>query len=266
MAVSSQTVAGNAFMVGQGASGGAVSATISGPGATLNVSNPAAEFIVSQGGGTAALNLTNLDTLIANVSRFGAGVPPNYGWNVLPQAGQIDVAISPDQPLSISCLSALPTAATNYTNWGGYNYASGHEIEESIEVGNGADNSIGSASTLYLGLSNALFIDSLGVGKSKSTSGHALMTFNPAFTNSSPSVLLRGTNGSSSRVTFFSIGDNVTGGSTSSGAFGTVDFSYGTVDAMVDQMFMGIDKLANTSSTTSNIRACSPSPDGHVST
>ncbi len=44
----------------------------------------------------------------------------------------------------------------------------------------------------------------------------------------------------------------MTGGSTSSGAFGTVDLTYGMVDARVDQMFLGIDKLANTSSTTPN--------------
>ncbi len=250
VAIAGQTAAGNAFMAGNGVTGGAVGATISGPGATLNVSNSAAEFLVSQGGGTAGLSMTNLDTLNAYVSRLGVGVPPNYGWNVLQQANNGTLQLAKTNIVHV--FFTLPSAATNYTNWSGYNYVAGHEIQEAIEVGNGADNSIGSASTLYLGLNNSFFIDSLGVGKSKSTSGHALMAFNPVFTNSSPVVTLRGTNGSSSRVTFFSIGDNVTGGSTSSGAFGTVDFSSGTVDALIDQMFMGIDKLANTSSTTSN--------------
>ncbi len=250
VAVAGQTVAGNAFMTGMGATGGAINATISGPGAVLNVSNSAAEFIVSQGGGTAGLNLTNLDTLTAYVSRFGVGVPPNYGWNVLQQANNGTLQLAKTNLISV--FFTLPSAATNYSNWAGYNYVAGHEIEESIEVGNGADNSIGAASTLYLGKTNAFFIDSLGVGKSKSTSGHALMAFNPVFTNSNPAVTLRGTNGASSRITFFSIGDNVTGGSTSSGAFGTVDFSFGSVDALVDQMFLGIDKLANTSSSTPN--------------
>ncbi len=248
--VAGQTVAGNAFMVGQGAAGGAVSATISGPGAVLNVSNSAAEFLVSQGGGSASLNMTNLDTFTAYISRLGVGVPPNYGWNVLPQAANGTLQLARTNLINI--FFSLPSAATNYTNWTGYNYVAGHEIQEAIEVGNGADNSIGAASTLYLGQANTFFIDSLGVGKSKSTSGHALMAFNPVFTNASPTVSFRGTNGSSSRVTFVSIGDNVTGGSTSSGAFGTLDLTSGAVDAMVDQMFLGIDKLANTSSTTGN--------------
>jgi hypothetical protein len=249
-AVSGLTAAGNAFMVGKGNTGGAVSATIAGPGAVLNVSNSAAEFLVSQGGGTAALAMTNLDTFTAYVSRFGVGIPPNYGWNVLQQADNGTLQLARTNLIAV--YFSLPSAATNYTNWSGYNFASGHEIQEAIEIGNGADNSIGSASTLYLGETNAFFIDSIGVGKSKSTGGHALLAFNPVFTNANPTAVFRGTNGSSSRVTFFSIGDNVTGGSTSSGAFGTVDFSFGSIDALVEQMFLGIDKLANTSSTTPN--------------
>ncbi len=189
-------------MVGQGASGGAVNATISGPGAALVISNSAAEFIVSQGGGTAGFNMTNLDTFTAYVSRLGVGVPPNYGWNVLRQAGNGTLQLA--RTNTITVYFNLPSAATNYTNWAGYNYVAGHEIQEAIEVGNGADNSIGAASTLYLGESNAFFIDSIGVGKSKSTSGHALRAFNPAFTNSNPTVFFRGTNGSTKlSVTFF---------------------------------------------------------------
>ncbi|HXC99538.1 MAG TPA: hypothetical protein VN048_09365, partial [Verrucomicrobiae bacterium] len=42
LAITGQTAAGNALMVGQGAAGGTENATISGPGATLNVSNTAA--------------------------------------------------------------------------------------------------------------------------------------------------------------------------------------------------------------------------------
>ena len=65
--------------------------------------------------------------------------PPNYGWNVLPQAANGTLQLA--RTNTITVYFNLPTAATNYTNWAGYNYAAGHEIQEAIEVGNGADNS-----------------------------------------------------------------------------------------------------------------------------
>ena len=91
------------------------------------------------------------------------------------------------------------TPSTGYTNWSTINTGSGVEIEEDIEVGNGADNSASSVSSfLYLGQTNAFFIDSIGVGKSKSSAAACSMLFNPVF--SSPVAYFRGTNGTSSRV------------------------------------------------------------------
>jgi hypothetical protein len=48
------------------------------------------------------------------------------------------------------------------------------------------------------------------------------------------------------------IGDNATGGSSSSGANGTLDFSGGSVNALIDSLFLGIDKNGNTSTSTLN--------------
>ena len=49
---------------------------------------------------------------------------------------------------------------------------------------------------------------------------------------------------------FWSVGDNATSGSTSSGANGTNDFSLGTVDLKADVMMLGIDKKGQTSAST----------------
>lgn len=253
VAVPSLTAAGNVLLVGQGASGGSVNATIAGPGAVLNVSNTAAEFIVSQAGGTALLDLTNLDMLEASVSRLGVGVPANYGWGVLLTTPNGVLRLAKTNFISTSYTGGTGGATPNagFTSWTNvYGSGLGHEIIEAIEVGNGADNAIsGTASSgILLGLSNLFNIDSIGVGKSKSaqSSQRQFITFNPVFTNSAPTAMFRGTNGNSSRVTFWSVGDNATSGSSSTTASGLVDFTGGTVDAKVDQMYMGIDKNTST--------------------
>jgi pectin methylesterase-like acyl-CoA thioesterase len=252
VAIAAVQAAGNAFMVGGATAGTSGVATISGPGASLVVSNTAGQFLVSQSGTAATLNLTNLDTLVADVSRLGVGVPPNYGWGVIPQVEGGALQLARTNYISTS-FSMAPGVASSYTNWAGYNYVAGHEIQEAIEVGNGADNSIGAASSVLLGLTNGFYIDSMGVGKSKSSGAAAVLKFNPAFTNQSPTACFRGTNGSASgRVAFLSVGDNATGGSSSSGANGTLDFTGGSVDAMVDLMFLGIDKNANSSTSALN--------------
>jgi hypothetical protein len=245
--IASLQAAGDVFMVGGAAAGTSGGATISGPGASLVASNTAGQFIVSQAGTAASLNLSNLDTFVTYASRFGVGVPPNYGWGVIPQAEGGALILAKTNYIS-TVFSMAPGVTTSYTNWTGWVYVSGHEIEEAIEVGNGADNSIGGASSILLGLTNGFYIDSMGVGKSKSANAAAVVKFNPAFTNQSPAptAWFRGTNGSpTGRLAFLAIGDNATGGSSSTAGNGTMDFTGGSVDAMVDLMYLGIDKNGN---------------------
>jgi pectin methylesterase-like acyl-CoA thioesterase len=255
-AVGGQTAAGDVLIAGSGTAGGAVSATISGPGAVLNASNTAAQFIVTQGGtgGTALLDMTNLDTFTGYVSRLGVGVPPNYGWDVLQGTPNGVLRLAKTNFITTSFAGGIGSTApiTNFTSWASVFTSTGREVIEAIEIGNGADNSISStaASGMLLGASNLFNIDSIGVGKSKSgqSSLKQFLMFNPVFLGSSPSAQFRGTNGGNTRVAFWSIGDNATSGNSSTTSSGLVDFTGGTVDAKVDQMYLGIDK--NTSSGT----------------
>ena len=67
------------------------------------------------------------------------------------------------------------------------------------------------------------------------TSGGPIMQFNSAFAN--PVAYFRGTNGTSSRVGLWDIGD--AWGAKSSQNSAANDFSLGTVNVLVDQMFVG---------------------------
>lgn len=93
------------------------------------------------------------------------------------------------------------------------------------------------ASTLHLGISNVLVFDSALIGNRKSVG--AMMRFNPIFTNNNPSVFIRGTNGSNSRVGFWNVGDVSIEATVPANAQGTVDFTGGSVNALVNTMILG---------------------------
>src|SRR5262249_21693898 len=60
----------------------------------------------------------------------------------------------------------------------------------------------------------------------------------------------RGTNGDSSRIRFWTVGDMSSSGSSSANANGTNDFRGGTVDIMVDTMSLGRDRQGGNTGAT----------------
>jgi hypothetical protein len=98
--------------------------------------------------------------------------------------------------------------------------------------------------TLNLGLTNALYFDSANIGSKKAT--NALVRFNPIFTNANPAVYIRDTNGPTSRVSLWTVGN--VNGETTVPVFnsGTVDFSGGTLDALVGTMTLGTGSTLTT--------------------
>ena len=99
-------------------------------------------------------------------------------------------------------------------------------------------------STLYLGITNALYADTVRFGKQKATNN--LICFNPAFTNSfTPAVVWRGgTNGPASRVYTMTIGDADTETTVPNYVQANVDYSGGKVDAMVSTLIIGRGETA----------------------
>jgi autotransporter-associated beta strand protein len=89
---------------------------------------------------------------------------------------------------------------------------------------------------LRLGQTNALFCDSIVVGRGKCDSATPSMIFNGTFT--SPTAYFRGTNGTP-RVSSWVIGDGFGGHSSTAFAYGTCDFTGGSVDALVDTLVVG---------------------------
>jgi hypothetical protein len=95
-----------------------------------------------------------------------------------------------------------------------------------------------SGSALYFGITNSLYTDSIRLGKQKSTNN--LICFNPSFTNiTTPSILIRDTNGPASYVSVWSIGDADTETTIPDYSQANVDFTGGKVDALINGMSLG---------------------------
>ncbi len=205
-------------------------ANITGASGWLNLNNTSGNLVIQQsasgsGSPRAILDMSGLDTFTANVNRIAIG-----SSSLLISSGALNSRLT----------GTLLLAKTNFIS-------SAFALPLSAYLGAGANNSLemaknggnpGGTCYLYLGQLNTIAIDSLAVGREKSS---AWMGFNPAFTNASPTVVFIGVTGGSSRVKWWAIGDMNTTGSTGGSTAGVCDFSGGTVNAWVDTMALGRD-------------------------
>lgn len=199
-----------------------VYSTITGAGGTLSVaSNNTAMFWVGQGSYTnfttprATLDLSGLDTFNSGAGKFYVGVK---------------IGTTATHPLHQNWPSGtLILAKTNTIVAAGGTGAVG--IGRSLLVGYSPSN--GGTSYLYLGKRNTIFAKSVSVGDRKST---ATMAFYEAFTNDNPVAVFRSHTGG--LMANFGIGDDFAETGTAVVNNGTVDFTGGTVDAVVDNMIV----------------------------
>jgi hypothetical protein len=210
----------NGFIVGTETDNGSaqtVFATVTGIGGAININNDNADLIVRQGSANnssqrATLDLSGLGNFSASVNQVLVGV-----------AGPVNRPVG-----------TLYLARTNSI------VASGTPGICAADSGSNG----GSASYLYLGIENEIDADTITIGRQKSS---ATLSFNPAFTNSSPEIILRGAG--PDRVATLAIGDNSGQSVSSSPSSGVVDFSGGTVDALVDVIFVGKGQTGSGSGT-----------------
>jgi hypothetical protein len=196
-----------------------VNAAIKGAGGTLVVSNASASVLVRQytagaSGGTqrATLDLSGLDNFVEN-------------------AGNIQIGNFLSGGTARSAGTVL-LARTNVLNL----FAKGQNVTTNagIDIGDNPSANSSQFSFLYLGQANTIYADGITVGGGRNI---GWMGFNPAFAN--PTAFIRGTNGNSSRVTRWLVGDNSGANNTGSNSRGSNDFTAGTIDALVDTMVLG---------------------------
>jgi fibronectin-binding autotransporter adhesin len=196
--------------------------TITGVGGVLAVTNTGATVFVSESHAVtsgkslaqATLDLSGLDKFTATISRLLVGVDTSQALR--------------------GASGILNLARTNVIT------ATAGSASPQIDVGDNTQpqGSAGIPSILLLGQTNAFFADSIAVGRGKTDNTGSSMLFNSSF--ASPTAYFRGTSGAASRVGTWSIGDAWGSKMTTyPSSVGTCDFSLGTVNALVDTMYVG---------------------------
>jgi hypothetical protein len=216
--------------------------TITGGGGALNINNTSANLVLNQGtaasvsGTRAILDLSGLDSFTMNGNRIGIGTTTvaNPGSANQREAGLLFLA----KTNLITLATSAPLAT--YQTTAGQNPA--------IELSHNPGNNAGIPSVLFLGQTNAFFIDSISAGRTKASATAAgIVQFNPAFPNSV--AYFRGIGGGNSRVTWWSIGDMCTAASSAQVSVGTNNFGGGTIDARIDTLSLSRDTTASHSAT-----------------
>ncbi len=205
--------------------------TVSGTGATLQITNGGLTVSQDAANGpsnNAVLDLSGLDTLAMNGTQIRVGVEGSGSFH---HASGI-IYLAKVNTLTLNTAGYSDSANTGSPGSGNPALYIGH---------NGS--AFGNGSQLYLGINNSLFMDYATIGRGDK---NALMAFNPAFLNQSPSVYIRGTNGDPTRVGVYVIGDGSAGAQANS-APSTNDFTGGTVDAMINYLCVGRGRSGNNS-------------------
>jgi poly(beta-D-mannuronate) lyase len=214
--------------------------TITGPGGTLVLSNPAVRMIVRQGGASSSgvlvtnlstLDLSGLGTFNATVDGISLGVESSVPRLV---AGTLYLAETNDLTLDQSL-----TGITAWWTSGNPALVLGHDTKSGETAG----------STMYLGISNAIYVNYVVIGRGTQSNAPCLLAFNPAFASNSPSAFFRAAD-SVSAIGIWAIGDNSSGDSGWGPSPATVDFTGGAVDVLITNLFVGRGHDGNASGST----------------
>jgi autotransporter-associated beta strand protein len=231
--------------------------TIDGAGGKLVVTNQNANFSIFSGNLIPTLNMSNLDTFIARVSRIGICdylLYPNYrDLNTANNEGRDTNTYNPN-PGSMSAQVFL--AKTNVFS-ASYKDPNNYTNEQTRAYGLTVYNneiqgvSSGTAQNFQLGISNIFLMDGICFfGANGAAQGGTGVRFN----TSNSFALFRNTNGTS-RMSVFTVSDD--GGTNEAGGNmkAIVDFSFGTVDILADRLYLSRDRVLISTNQNPNVQA-----------
>jgi len=208
---------------------------ITGTGATLILTNTAARIQVRQGGSSSSgtvvtnlstLDLSGLDNLIAYLDGISLGTEsgvPRHTAGVLYLARTNMLMLNH----SLSGVSAWLTG-------GNPAITLGHNTQSGETAGSG----------MYLGISNAIYANYVVVGRGTQSNAVCFLSFNPAVLGSHPTAYFRAAD-TTSKVGIWLIADNSAGDGGWEPSPAIADFTGGTVDLAVTNLYVGRGRDGN---------------------
>jgi autotransporter-associated beta strand protein len=232
-------------------------------GGMLMVSNANANFGILVGDSVQpTLNMSNLNTFVAYVSRVGLGeyqLYPNYrglnsAFNVL--GGSNNYSATPRRFIANVSLAktnnfitALYQDPNNYTNEFTRSYGVSYLSNE--QLGNGSS----TPTYFMLGITNKINADGVCFVRASAATGNSgQFQFGISTTNNI--AVFRGTNGGSTRMSVFTIADDGGTNQAQGNIKATVDFSAnnGGVDILADRLYVSRDRTLIASNGTPNVQ------------
>ncbi|MGA2061795.1 MAG: autotransporter-associated beta strand repeat-containing protein, partial [Thermoguttaceae bacterium] len=191
--------------------------------------NTGGDIVVRQTNGTAGLHNSILD--LSGLTSFNANVD------------QLLIAYatsSVDRPNGTLYLAQNNTITLNNTG----TITSSTSADGGLIVGFAGNHATGQPANLYLGQTNTINVQNAYIAGRRQI---ANMLFAPIYSSTSPTLKMRGIDGTS-RVTLISIGDNTGNGTGSTNvATGTMDLTGGIADIMATSIILGTSNASSTS-------------------
>lgn len=220
LTISGNTASPSPLFVGSGTDEGSTVTLITNviKGTALTIDNPSGDVVVRQGGATSVsgrrcyLDLRGLDNFSVKAARLHIALDEDGANPNRRPTGSLFLAKTNQITLTSSGL--------------------GYQIAQVVQQA-------GIASTNLLGQVNFFNVNSMRFGGAKTA--NTKVGFGPGWVD--PSVTFRNTDGVSRQGTWYIADDATSGSSGSSTAF--VDFSAGTVDALVDTIYVGRGQSGN---------------------
>ena len=220
--------------------------SFTGNGGTLVVSNKMADFdLFAIENQTPYIYMNDLGTFIADLHQIHFSdyrVYPNY--QSMSDNGYSGSALPRRLPAPQFYWARTNIINLNFTG-DPYNWTNPAEHQYSMMMGNDSSRS-GSTQRhhQYFGITNYFGMNSICfAGAGVSMDGNGAAEFNPSFSSSyNCSAVFRGTNGMNDRMAMFAVADNAGVGASTSSSKAVVDFSGGTVNALVDRLYIAQDR------------------------
>lgn len=237
---------------------GAIEVFYSGGGALVVSNAQATVSLLKEAGQNSTLNMSRLNTFVADVNRIGLGdyrLYPYYTNNGYSSRGGTATNSRPSR-----FIPQVTLALTNYlraTHVDANNYNDPVVRDYALAISNSEEQGLGSGSqfSFILGRTNVFLMDSIVFGHSVAKAESDTRVIFNSNTNiipagSSPVAYFRNADGVS-RMSVVAFGDNSGNSGAGSGSKVNVNFNAGRVDMLVDRLYLGRDRLESQDNDTS---------------
>lgn len=222
---------------------------------TLMVANPAASILTfNQANQNGRLLMDGLGLFVADIYRFAVSDYRSYpNYDSMKTNGYTGNALPQQGPPGHNYLARTNIIKSSFpgdaNDWNDPAFR-----EYSMVICRNEANGSTQRQPFRLGISNLFLMNSICLAGSASAGmdGNGAVVFNPAFTASNCVAIFRGPGGMNDRMAMFALADGAGPGASSGASKSTPNFSGGTVDMLLDRLYLSRERTNSSGSPPSS--------------